>query len=241
MACPDCPGFPITESQIWHGDSRILVKAITRPVDLIVVDPPYGMAHKSKFAETASAKRFVRELEGDDDLDGALELFHNVMVPLVTKTADTCDMYVFTRWNMIQVWSEAIEKLAPFEVKNVLVWEKVYLGMGDIDCNWPFSWEAIIYAKKGRRHINERRSSILKFPRMSHYELIHPTEKPVELIQELIRLSSAKGDFVVDPFSGSGSTVVAAHRLGRVGLGIETDEFYIARSRERLKQGVFDL
>lgn len=241
MACPDCPGFQITESQIWHGDSRILVNGITRPVNLIVTDPPYGMSYESNFAETAAGKRFVRELEGDGDLQDALDLFRDVMTPLVTKTATDCDMYVFCRWNMIQCWIDAVDKLVPFNVKNVLVWEKGYLGMGDVDGNWPYSWEAILYAKKGRRHVGERRTSVLSFLRTAHSAMIHPTEKPVELLQELISVSSNKGDFVVDPFSGSGSTIVAATRLGRVGLGIEKDEFYIGRSRERLKQGVFDL
>lgn len=231
----------ITESQIWHGDSRLLTGTIDQPVDLIIVDPPYGMKYESNFAETAKGKEYVRQLEGDGDLQDALDLFRDVMTPLVAKTAEHCDMYVFCRWNLIQCWTEAIDKLAPFCVKNVLVWEKGYLGMGDVEGNWPFAWEAILYAKKGRNLIHERRSNVLSYLRVAQQHMIHPTQKPVPLLEELLRISSKMGDFVVDPFSGSGSTIVAAHRMGRIGLGIEKDEFYIDRSRERLKQGVFDL
>lgn len=231
----------ITESTIWHGDSRLLVPTIDQPVNLIITDPPYGMGYESNFAETAQGKRFVRQLEGDLTLEEALVLFSDVMTPLVAKTVDDCDMYVFCRWNMIDVWTAAVNKLVPFEVKNVIVWEKVYLGMGDVDGNWPFAWEAILYAKKGRRHVNYRRNNVLSFHRVDKDAMIHPTQKPVDLLQELMKVSSVKGDFVVDPFSGAGSTAVAAHQLGRIGLGIESDIFYIERSRERLKQGVFDL
>ena len=231
----------IDRSAIWYGDSRELVKDIDQPVSLIITDPPYGMSYESNFAETAQGKRFVRAVEGDGDLAEALQLFDDVMRPLVSKTVADADMYVFCRWNMIQLWIDAVNKLPEFDVKTFLVWDKGYLGMGDVEACWPFSFEIILYAKKGRRMLPERRNSVLSFNRVAQQHMIHPTEKPIELLQELIGVSSVKGDLVVDPFSGSGSTAVAAHRLGRVGLGIEVDDFYITRSRERLTQGVFDL
>lgn len=231
----------LTESQIWFADSRVAVPIIDQPVNLIITDPPYGMDHESHFAESAQGKRFVRKLNGDGGVQEALDLFSSVMTPLVAKTADDADMYVFCRWNMIHVFAEAVNQLTPFEVKNLLVWEKGYLGMGDVSGCWPFAWEGILYAKKGRVRINERRSNVLRYLRVAQTEMIHPTQKPVNLLEELIRISSQAGDFIVDPFSGSGSTTVAAQRMGRIGLGIENDAFYIERSRARLKQGVFDL
>jgi len=233
---------PLDHSQIWHGDSRVLGTEIDRPINMILTDPPYGMAHTSGSAETAAGKRFVREIEGDGDLQEALQLFQNVMLPLVHRSAEQCEVYVFCRWSMVNVWMDAVNSLHPeFDVKNVLMWDKGTPGMGDIEANWAFSWEAIVYAKRGRRPIPVRRSSILTFDRTPHQHMIHPTQKPVALLEELIKMSTDKGDLVVDPFSGSGATAVAANNLGRIGLGIELDEFYIERSRERLKQGVFDI
>jgi len=63
---------------------------------------------------------------------------------------------------------------------------------------------------------------------------LHPTTKPVELIGKMIANSSRVGDVVYDPFAGSGSTVVAAHRLGRVGYACELDSAYVAVQLERL-------
>lgn len=226
---------------IWHGDSRLLAPQVVGPIHCICTDPPYGMAHLSGSAQTAAGKKYVRAIANDEGIDGAILCFLEVMTPLVELTADEADMYVFTRWDMIGQWIDVVNELAPFEVKNVLVWDKGTPGMGDIEANWAFSWEAIIYAKKGRRPIPERRSSVIAVDRTPHQHMIHPTQKPVALIEKLIEMSTSPNDLVVDPFSGSGVTALAAQNLGRRAIGIELDEFYIEPSRQRLKQGVFDL
>ncbi len=63
---------------------------------------------------------------------------------------------------------------------------------------------------------------------------LHPTTKPVELIGKMIANSSRPGEVVYDPFCGSGSTLVAAQQLGRIGYGIELDPGYVAVALERL-------
>ena len=63
---------------------------------------------------------------------------------------------------------------------------------------------------------------------------LHPTTKPVELIAKMLANSSRSGELVFDPFAGSGSTIVAAHQLDRVGYGCEIDPGYLAVSLERL-------
>ena len=62
--------------------------------------------------------------------------------------------------------------------------------------------------------------------------MVHPTQKPTELIKELLKVSVSDGDFIVDPFMGSGSTIKAANELNYKSLGIELDEemFYIANN-----------
>ena len=63
---------------------------------------------------------------------------------------------------------------------------------------------------------------------------LHPTTKPVELIARMVANSSRPGELVYDPFSGSGSTILAAHQLGRIGYGVEIDPGYVAVTLERL-------
>jgi site-specific DNA-methyltransferase (adenine-specific) len=229
--------------EIWHGDSTILTPQIGGPVHCVVTDHPYGMAFKSGSAQTAAGKKWVEEIENDGDLEQAIGTFIAAMLPLMDKFPDDADMYVFTRWNMTQAWTDAINgALDPFVVKNVLIWDKGTPGMGDVEANWGFSYEPILYAKKGRRPIPHRRSSIIsKIDRTPSSAHIHPTQKPVELIEVLLQMSTNSGDLVVDPFSGSGSTIVAAERLGRNAIGIELKEEFVNRAKQRLGQNLLDL
>jgi DNA modification methylase len=63
---------------------------------------------------------------------------------------------------------------------------------------------------------------------------LHPTQKPVELIARMIANSSRTGELIYDPFCGSGSTILAAHQLGRIGYGCDIDPGYVAVTLERL-------
>lgn len=229
------------KQQIWNGDSRDLAHKIEGPINCICTDPPYGMAFKSAQALTPKGKRWVEELENDGDLDEAIELFTTVMNILIPKCAEQAEMYVFTRWSLIAPWMDAVQALPDFDVKNLLVWDKGTPGMGDVRANWPYSWEAIIYAKKGRRPIPKRRSSVISVIRPDKDNHIHPTEKPVQLLETLLEMSTDQDDLVVDPFSGSGSTIHAARNLNRRAIGIELKENFHARSLTRLTQAVFDL
>lgn len=227
--------------EIWHGDSTVLTANIEGPIHAIITDPPYGMAFRSGSAQTAAGKKWVKDIANDGDLDAALATFMTAMLPLVANSADEAEMYVFTRWSMTSVWIDAINELDPFQVKNMLIWDKGTPGMGDVEANWGFSYEVILYAKKGRRPIPNRRSSIISVPRTPSNQHIHPTQKPVELLEVLIKMSTNPGDLVVDPFSGSGSTIVAAERLGRRAIGIEFDAEHHRRSLERLGNNYLDL
>ena len=63
---------------------------------------------------------------------------------------------------------------------------------------------------------------------------MHPTTKPVELIARMVRNSSQQGEIAYDPFCGSGSTLLAAHQLERIGYGVEIDPGYVAVTLERM-------
>lgn len=68
----------------------------------------------------------------------------------------------------------------------------------------------------------------------------HPTQKPMWLMDELVSLHTKPGDTILDPFSGSGTTLVAAKRLGRRAVGVEMNEEYAEAAARRLSQGVLD-
>lgn len=66
--------------------------------------------------------------------------------------------------------------------------------------------------------------------------MVHPTQKPVEVIEKLIRDSTKEGDLILDCFMGSGTTAVAAKRLNRNFIGFEIQEKYVEIAEQRLKQ-----
>ncbi|MDB4426011.1 DNA methyltransferase, partial [bacterium] len=96
-------------------------------------------------------------------------------------------------------------------------------------------YEMIIFLQKGRRFINGKRDpNILKFSRTGNK--LHPTQKPVDLLQYLLEKFSDHNQNVFDPFMGSGSTGVACVNTGRNFIGIELDENYFNIASERIKQ-----
>jgi DNA modification methylase len=204
----------------------------------VITDPPYGVDFRSRRAETPEGKRWVADIANDKELDGAIALFHEVMFPICKAMPDNSDLYVFTRWDIVGEWITAVRALPGFQYKMMLVWDKGIPGMGDIDSNWGCGHELILYCKKGRRDIPYRRSSIIAVDKVHATQHIHPTEKPVGLLEKLIEMSTDPGDLIVDPFSGSGSTVVAAQRTGRSAIGIEENEGFVLASRIRITQDV---
>lgn len=227
-------------AELWNGDSRDLAKNLPEPINCVITDPPYGVGFRSRRAETPQGKEFVDDIEGDGDLDTALALFNEVMDIVLPKCAPLAELYVFTRWDIVDTWMGAIRDLSRhgFSHKMTLIWEKGYPGMGSIDACWGCGHEMILYAKRGQRDVPYRRSGIIHVDKLHSKGHIHPTEKPSRLIEKLIEMSTDPGELIVDPFAGSASTIVAARDLGRRAIGIEKDEVYYQRALPRLEQGV---
>lgn len=228
-------------AEIWHGDARDLVERLPRPVNCIIADPPFGVDYRSLRVITPEGKRGARGIAGDKELDGARADFDSVMDALLPKTADECDLYVFTRWDVLSEWIETVKGLERhgFLYKMLLIWEKGLLDTGDIDANWGCGHEQVLYLKKGRREVNFRRPGVIHVDRPHWTGRIHPSEKPVALMETFISVSTNKGDLVVDPYSGSGASVAAAQNLGRDGIGFEVDDEYVRKSRARIEQPAF--
>jgi len=124
---------------------------------------------------------------------------------------------------------------AGLSFKHLLVWVKQHFVIGMSD--YHYRHEAILYGwhENGPHFFIEDRTqdSVFEVDRPLVSDL-HPTTKPVELMAQMITNSSRRGEAVYDPFCGSGSTLLAAHQLGRVGYGCEIDPAYVAVALERL-------
>lgn len=122
-----------------------------------------------------------------------------------------------------------------FSYRHCLVWVKQSFVLGRSD--YHYRHEPILYGWRegGAHYFTEDRTqgSVFEVNRPMVSEL-HPTTKPVELIARMVANSSRPGELVYDPFGGSGSTILAAHQLGRIGYGVEIDPGYVAVTLQRL-------
>lgn len=191
-------------------------------VDLILTDPPYGMSYQSSWRESP-----YKKIENDKNLEW-LPLFVDECYRVAKNNTA---QYFFCSWHNIDVFKQELSKR--FQVKNILVWEKNNTSMGDLKGDFAPKIEFVIFCHKGRSLIRGKRDpNIFKFNKTKNE--LHPTEKPVDLCQYMIEKFSDKGNLVLDPFMGSGTTGVAAVSTGRDFIGIELDEDYFKTASQRI-------
>ena len=208
--------------QLWFGDCLELMKDIPdESVDMILTDPPFGMNFKSGF-------RNFEKIINDNNLDWVDEFVEGIYRISKNDTAH----YMFTSFHNIDVFKRAIEK--KFKIKNLLTWVKNNTSMGDLKGDFAPKTEFIIFFQKGRKLINGKRdSNVLEYKRTGNK--LHPTQKPVDMLEFLIEKFSNEHDTILDPFMGSGSTGVAALNTGRKFIGIELDDKYFEIAKERIE------
>lgn len=217
---------------LYHGDAAEVL-AHVQPADLIVTDPPYGI----EFQSNRRAEQFDL-IAGDDDANGITELVGQAIRQNLKRYRHA---YIFGPLDF-----EPLVNAGTVQTPVELIWNKSVLGMGNLSIPWAPQHENIQFmiavkskanVKKGEGRLAARlrRGSILTHQR-PHAAGIknHPTEKPVPLLRELIESSSCFGETVLDPFAGSGSTLVAATLEGRKSVGIELDERYCETAAKRL-------
>ena len=206
------------------GDCLELMKDIPDGfVDMVLTDPPYGMAFKSNYR-----KEKYNEIQNDKSLEWLERYISECYRVLKNNSA----IYCFCSWHNVDVFKQAIEK--KFKVKNILIWEKNNTSMGDLKGSYAPKYEMIIFAHKGRKLLNGfRYADIIKASRTGNKN--HPTEKPVDLLETIIKNSSDENSVVFDGFMGSGSTGVACVNTNRNFIGIELDEGYFQIAKERIE------
>ncbi len=173
-------------------------------VDAVVTDPPYGVSYSSGWDNEF---RDIR-ISGDESTrarDAVIELFSGT--PVLS----------FGSWKAPR----------PVGVRQILIWDKGTVGMGDLSIPWFPSTEEIYVIGSG--WLGTRTRSVLPYWLRNEH---HPTEKPVPLIEELLDKCGAR---ILDPFMGSGTTGVACVRTGRRFIGIEKEKKYFDIAVNRIE------
>lgn len=206
------------ENRIIHGDcTEVLSTLPASSVDLVVTDPPYGVRYRD---------RKGRSIANDDCLDAVLAAFPQLYRVLKPDSLCVC----FYGWNRIDEFFAAWTA-AGFRPVGHIVWHKGYASSTRF---LEARHEQAYLLAKGRPSLPAEPISDVQ-PWIYSGNRSHPTEKAVSILTPLIESFSQRGDLVLDPFSGSGSTAVAAALSGRRYLGIELEARYCAIAERRLE------
>lgn len=212
---------PEFRDRIICGNSLQVVKNLPESsIDLIVTDPPYG-------DNIGYGTHNIRIAGNEHPL-----LALSVMSDAYRALKPNSTAYMFCGMRHLHFLRSFFIQYTRYKLKETLIWDKVSIGVGD---GFRKQYECILVLEKGRpKYRNPRMYNLLSYARVR--DRAHPHVKPIALIKSLIEHSSDEGQTVLDPFLGTGTTVVAACELKRGYLGIEQNEQYCAVATGRLEQ-----
>jgi DNA modification methylase len=213
-----------------------------RKAGLVFTDPPYNVkidGHATGLG--AIHHKNFRMAAGEMSAGEFTDFLARVFSHLVSHSVDGSLHYIFMDWRHAkEILTAGNETYS--ELKSLCVWVKDNGGMGSL---YRSQHELVFVFKNGREsHRNNiqlgqfgrYRTNVWNYPGVNSFSRkteegnlleLHPTVKPVALVADAIMDCSARGDIVLDPFLGSGTTVIAAERTGRICYGIELDPSYV--------------
>ena len=249
----------IKKNSILHGDSLELLKQIPdKSIDLVFADPPYNLQLKDTLYRPDQT--IVEAVTNDWDKFDTYQAYDNFSLLWLKESKrvlrDGGALWVIGSYHNILRLGTSIQNLG-FWILNDIIWHKTnpmpnFRGTRFTNAHETLLWCAT--ARKAKytfnyqnlKELNEGKQmrSDWHIPicagkerlRESNNQRSHPTQKPEALLYRILVSSTNKGDTVLDPFLGSGTTAVMAKKLQRNFIGFEQDKEYIKLAKKRLKQ-----
>jgi DNA modification methylase len=237
---------------LWHIGNHVLLcgdalnkdnyaKLLgSKKAQMVFTDPPYNVAIAGNVTGLGKVKhREFAMASGEMNPDEFTKFLETAFVRFVQFSTNGSMHFICMDWRHIRELLDAAAK--PYrEFKNLCVWSKTNAGMGSL---YRSQHELVFVFKNGSApHINNvelgrfgrSRSNVWNYAGQNTFgsdretELaMHPTVKPVALIADAILDCSKRSGIVLDAFAGSGTTLIAAEKTGRLGYGIEIDPYYV--------------
>jgi DNA modification methylase len=235
-AVPEVGETPISRpGDVWiMGSHRLLCGDSTvaesydvllqgSPVDMVFTDPPYNVNYANSAKDKMRGKD--RAILNDNLGDG----FYDFLLAALTQMVTHCrgGIYVAMSSSELDVLQSAF-RAAGGKWSTFIIWAKNTFTLGRAD--YQRQYEPILYGwpEGSQRHwCGDRDQGDVWNIKKPQKNDLHPTMKPVELVERAIRNSSRPGNVVLDPFGGSGTTLIAAEKSGRVARLIELDPKYV--------------
>lgn len=216
--------------ELYKGDFRDKMSLIEdESLDAIITDIPYNISRDSGFSSMGR-----KGLDFGEWDKGFQEEDLKVLVPKLKKGGSFFCFHAFEQFSLVK------EALGDLECKDRVIWRKSNAMPRNRDRRYVVNIEmASWYVKKGSPWTFNRQNdtydeSVLTYPVVPGKGRIHPTEKPLELMEEIVLRHTKEGDVVLDPFLGSGTTGLACVLLGRNFLGIERENDYFEKASSRI-------
>ena len=230
--------FGDSRAVLFCGDClEILPTLAAGSVDAVVTDPPYSSGTRREGAK--GVRKSMNRTTGDGDWFGSDSMTTGGFVWTMRCVASQSKrllcrgghLLCFIDWRMSASLAAAVEST---DMRNLgfLVWNKMAFGMGAYFRN---QHELILHFSHGKTRpvFRHDMGNVLSYPRLRGCD--HDTEKPVDLMKDLVSTVSGPGEVVGDWFMGSGTTGVAAVQLGRRFIGIEIDPAYFKIAHQRIR------
>ena len=216
-------------NEIYNMDCLEGMKLIDdKSVDLIVTDPPYGINYQSQWKK--NKEDWKPKILNDKE---PFTAFIPELKRIVSKNGA---VMIFTRWDVQQQFIDAMIENG-MKPKNILIWDKVVHGMGDLKRAYGSRYESIIFWSNSDFRFNGKRpTDILRYQRVTPNKLLHPNEKPIDLLSCLIEQTTSSGSTICDLFLGSGATGVACVNTNRNFIGFELDKKYFDIANKRINE-----
>jgi len=235
-----------------NGDCVSVLEAFDFKFDMIFADPPYFL---SNGGISVSSGKVVCVDKGEWDKAISAEYIDEFnrrwLSACKDKLKDNGTIWISgTHHNIFSV-ADQLSELG-FKILNVVTWNKTDPPDNVSHRVFKHSAEYIIWAKKSKRaqhrynyelmrQLNDGKqmTDVWRMPAVAKWEKScgkHPTQKPLSLLSRIIMASTKEGDWVLDPFNGSGTTGVAASLLGRKYLGIDMDSTYLELASKRREE-----
>lgn len=227
--------------ELYIGNAYSIIKELKQKktmVNHIITDPPYNISKENNFSTLKNPRKGVDFGEWDKDFD--LYSWIGEYVDILDKNGS---IIIFCSYLYISYIIEELEK-QNMVVKDIIVWKKTNPMPRNIDRRYVQDMEFAIWAvkKKSKWVFNKPKSkpylrSLYETAIVSGKErTIHPTQKSLKLMKEIIKIHTNKNDLIIDPFMGSGTTGIAALELNRKFIGVELDKEYFDIALDRFKK-----
>ena len=239
---------------IINGDCIAEMKKLPdNSIDCIITDPPYMISQKGKSIgrKSLSSKSWKRNMDvkldfGEwDNFGNEKEFFEfteSWFKECVRVLKEKGWIYIFFDKQKTGYFDLILGPKYGIKSRTIFAWLKTNPVPSFRKVNWLSASEFVWVGSKGDCKLKnflkqtEMHNNMATPNKSAYGETSHPTEKPLKVIEKFVKVNTNEGDLVLDPFVGSGTTLIACAKLNRIGIGIEKEKEYFKMASERIKK-----